>query len=489
MALAACLTAFAGSALWHLRGNPAPELPVARQEPGPQSRAMPRPEAVATPSASPVLPARPPAPTAPKTEPLETQAREALRAADAGALGDALLALMDMGDEAIPALIPLLQEAFEADWFQDKRFFLGVLQRGPRLGGLMDALLAREGAPDRATEFALNLTQVGARSRLPAEGEAAALLALLRRSLGSDAERAGLVLSKAAGILLGGPRGKEALPEIERLIVTGTERDRNRLLAAVLGLAGPEAVASMRRMVETAGDAALRGTLLTALGGARGREMNALLWELEAKETEAGTRTQMLKALAKQPDNGERVFQELQNGTTTGEEQKALLSGLVNGAANGDKQARKRFWSGYDAAPASLQDPLLAGMLAWGDSRALDLLGDRLRAGQVTEGMAASFDGLDPAFVGKHAESFRALASNPATPTAIRAKAFEGLRKVDPRGALDAVMTGFPSLPAPDRLRIVRHLRTDASLEARAVLAQVGAGDPDAAVRQAAAAP
>ena len=420
--------------------------------------------------------------------------RAASEAKDAQAYAEAFLALLDAGEAVHPALIALMnsledEDSGDMDWLNApenrelaQKFYLGLMTRAPRLGGLLDAILSREGEGDGALQFAISLMEMGAPSQLPKDRQAAVLLEVLRKAAAANDPGSHGMMEQAAQAL-GSLKSKEALPEIERLVLESPDRTRLKLVKAIISMGGPEATASLKRLLERAGDASTRAQIIGALGMSRDPAMNTLLWELSEKEVDPELRPALLGALAGRSENRDRIIQQLRGPQLGKRDRQALIGGLVLGIGQGDKKA---LWSLYESEQG-IQDDLLQAMLMGRDPKATQILAQRLQAGQVTETLAAGFRFLDTQTLRENAEPLKALVAGPATPLAIRRNAFVSLYKVDRPRALGAVMAGFPRLSEGERMEMVQCVGGFAQgPEGKAVLEDIAARDPSEAVRQAA---
>ncbi len=425
----------------------------------------------------------------PAMEALAAQARAALKARDVQAFSDAFLALLDAGEPAWPAVTGLIQEMYGSGenraWLDNdstamRRFQVAFLSRAPKLGGLADAILAREGEPDETTNLAFYLFDMGARSPLPRDGRVALFLSLLRKAnaSGSKAEE----VMRRAAVLLGELKATEALPEIERMILDRPDAHHEALLEGIAKMDGPEALASARRMLARMGDASAsqpnRQMLLRILAlCVPGREASDLLWDIVGKETDGDFRSQLLADMARRGEDVDRIVQEIRDPRLGEEDRQQILEGLAQ------TQQPQALWTLYESEPA-LQDNLLQAMLEHGDPKATEILFQRLKSGQITEKLA---DGLKYVDAEKNAESLRTLAANAAMPVSVRIKSSNHLLMSGDREILGALMTGFPGLPDQDRLQVIQCVGVWArGTEAKAVLERIAASDPSQAVRDAA---
>jgi HEAT repeat protein len=455
-------------------------------------RASPAPSTAALEPVSPTGAQVPPAPDAPDVDALLTKAQVAFQAKDAQALGDALLALLDAGEAAYPALITLMKDLGNPnnmEWLNNpenrkliQKFYLGFMTRAPKLGGLVDAILSREGEADGATQFALGMMEMGAQSNLPKDRQAALLLGMLRKATASNDPEMQSMMWQAASAL-GSLKAKEALPELEKLVLESSDQNRWGLVNAIGGMGGPEAAASLRRILEKNEDDPSRMQLIGMMGPSQDKEITAMLWELLEKEQGQGTRAQLLQALGSRPGSLDRITQQLKSPQLSDQDRQYLLSGLAAGAT-GSKEQKQAVWNLYESEPA-IRDDLLQAMLSHRDPKATQILVDRLRTGQVTDKLAMGFSSLDTKTLKENADALRNLTGNMSTPLPVRTHAFQGLYKVDRPGALNAIMTGFPQLPETERAQVAQYIAyCGGQAEAKAVLAGIASSDPSEQVRQ-----
>ncbi len=125
------------------------------------------------------------------------QAEDAFVNRDAAAFRDTFLALVDVGPAAHAGLIELLRvtgnynelfgEIAPDDYDFRRKFLDEVTRRRLQLGSLADAILTRDGEPDRATLFAYDLLKSnGVVSERSIDEQAATFLSLLERALDSE---------------------------------------------------------------------------------------------------------------------------------------------------------------------------------------------------------------------------------------------------------------------------------------------------------------
>ncbi len=451
---------------------------------------------------------RVPAPEGPSVETLVAQAQAALQARDIQAFSDAFLALLDAGDPAIPAVIELMQAMGDKDnqaWLNNERdhpnalrkFETAFMARAPKLGSLADAILAREGELDNATAYALDLIEMGARSRLPRERQAALLLAVLRKADASGfggPEGPWEFKSQAARILLGNLKAREALPEIEQMVLDRPGGNNGALLMGIAELGGPEAAASLRRILE--GNAEIPPWHITnALEVCEGKEANDLLWEIAGKKTDKDSFLAAMNALSARDENLDRIVQVLRDLPIGGTDRSNLLMWLIN---RGKSKAREQaIWNLYasEQEPAR-QEEMLQAMFVVDDHNSTTPLDPklteamvrRLQSGQLGWRAAQYLEELDPKILREHAAVLRTLTADHAPGTYVRYYSFSGLFQVDRQGALDALMTGFSGLPDQDRISVIQSVGNKICYgpEARAVLEGIAANDPSQKVRDAA---
>ena len=515
--LAACwiLTvalAAGGGALWersrHPEGSPAARPEGSRgasghtsQAPSAEGQAFPqenvRPGASSAPS--PHAPASTSAAVTPQdVERLLAQARAALQAKDLKAFSDPFLALLDAGEPAyagLAGLFPeLMKEMRSQEFMQDpanmeavQEFYTGFMTRAPKLGGLMDALLVRPGEPDQATGFALQLWQMGAKSTLPRERQVQILMAMLRKEPEAGEEDAGMGNSyMAAGILLGKLKASEALPEVEKLALEGSQQMAWAIPQAIAQMGGPEALASLRRILDKAQDPQTRQMLLSSL--AQMKDANPLLWEMAEKSEDAQERAVAFRGLASRPENLERILATLQTPGLDEQDRMSLLQGVVSGSSR-NPAAKEALWKLYESTP-SLQNALFQQLAAQGDARAKGMVSEQMRAGTLSEetaGMLGMLAQQDRKWARENAETFRGLVSS-ASSARTRVGAFQALAVVDRPGAVQGLMAVFSRLSEEERMGMTRQLQYQGGKEGREALQRIAGQDTSERVRKMAAA-
>lgn len=435
----------------------------------------------------------PEAPGIPAEE-LLAKAQAALKSGDANAFVDAFDALMAAGEGAYPGIIALVQEI--EDWaiffrfrnLEDlevhQRYLRNILIRAPQLRGLLDAILLREGKPDRATQFAMALFVQGATSGLPRERQIAILLGLLASPEGD--ERPGRQIHRrAAEILATCLKATEAIPELERLYLAASENERQDLLGA-WPVSGPGCAASLKRLLDRSQDDLDRARLIQYLGRIEGAEANETLWSI-AQSGGAAEQASSLEALAARPENVDRIIQqELKNPQLPRRQRLRLLDGLMQSAQE-DEAAKQRLWELYDNDP-SFRDDLMSSFLPYEGSRARQILGDSLRAGQVSDAWAQHLSFLDAGLLREHAGTLKAMAANPQGTLQARMGAYRALYSVDRSAATDALLTGFAGLSEEDRIEVLMTATYNSADDDDAILQrlrQIAESDPSPKVKEA----
>ncbi len=440
-----------------------------------------------------------PATTAVKPQDVErllAQARDGLKAKDFRAFSEPFLALLDAGEPAyagLMALIPDLVSMQEDPAFmQDpanmeavQEFYAAFLPRAPKLGGLMDALLSKPGEPDGATDFALQLWQMGAKSALPRETQVHTLLALLKKGEGAGDGRESMASYLAATLLLGKLKAAEVLPEVEKLALESGQRMAWAIPQALAQMGGPEALASLKRILDKSQDEQARMMILSSL--MQMKDAGPLLWELAEKSEDPQERSMALQGLAAKPENLDRILAKLRESGLNEQDRQSILRGVV-AASRQNPAAKEAVWRLYDADPA-LQPALLQQMAFQGDVRARGIISEQMRAGRLSEELSLSLGSLasmDHKWARENAESFRSLvASSPSQN--IRATAFQALCQVDRPGAVQSLLQVFHRLPEEERMGTVAQL-LQGGREGREALQGIAAQDPSPTVRAAAAA-
>ncbi len=423
-------------------------------------------------------------------EDLLAKAQAALKAGDADAFVDAFDALMAAGEGAYPGLIALIQDIGE-DWsiFRSakgreagQRFHRNLIIRAPRLGGLLDAILLRDGKRDQATQFALTLFQQGTPSGLPRERQIERLLALLSGPM-DDAGRGHQLRWMTANVLAAQLKAVEALPALEKLYLEAPEGERDILLRA-WPASGPECTASLRRLLDRSLDSRDRSTMIRNLGRIEGVEANEILWTIAQRRDNASDREAALAALATRPENLDRIVQqEMKNPQTTSQQRERLLWSLMQ-SGQSDKAAKQRLWELYDNDPA-LRDDLLKGFLGYQDPRAKQMLGDALRSGRVSDTMARHLEMLDTALLRERASTLKAMASNPQASLEARVGSYDALARVDRPAATEALLNGFAGLPEVDRINVLLQVGSGADEATMARLRRLAESDPSPKVKEA----
>jgi hypothetical protein len=164
------------------------------------------------------------------------------------------------------------------------------------------------------------------------------------------------------------------------------------------------------------------------------------------------------------------------------------LEGLVQGSEGGG--GRKAVWALYDADP-SLKEALLEPLLRYRDPRAVAIVMGHVKAGDLAEALAGELPHLDARTLREHAQPLRAMVCNASTCVRLRIPAFQALYRVEPGGALDAVLAGYSTLSESDRFQVVRgiHAAGDGGREARSALARIASVDASPRIRAFASAP
>ncbi len=272
----------------------------------------------------------------------------------------------------------------------------------------------------------------------------------------------------------------ELLPAAEGLFADGSDQERWNLVHAIAGMEGPQAGASLRRLFAQAEDPPTRAMVVAALAQGRSGEVDAVLWEWVDACSVPTARDEVWQALASRPGNADRILQRLKDPALPVSSRTAVLEGLVQGS-EGERQS---LWALYDADP-SLKAGLLEPLLRYRDPRAVAIVMDQVKLGDLSEALAGELPHLDARTLRKNAQSLRAMAGGISASVRLRIPAFQALYRVEPRDALDAVLAGFPGLPEEDRLQVVRgiHAAGDGGREAQAALDLIAATDASPQVR------
>jgi len=445
--------------------------------------------------ASPVAPVSDVRPDAVRTpEALLAQTRAALEDEDLNRFSLGFFALLDAGEpahDAILALIPEFMARKDALFGNPKNqtehaaVCLGILSRTPALGGVLDAILGRDGEPDVATQLALNLYEGGAQSRLPRDRQVEVLLRLLRQ--GDSTDPADSIPQRAAIILLSGLKAVEALPALERMVLDGKPGRQQALLDAAAALGGAEAAASFQRLLERAKDPDLRRALASSLGRMKGPQASEMLWALEAGN-DMKLRRQVIGALASNPENLDRILERIRDPRTAATDRSLFLSGLLDtGDAAQKTQVQDALWGLYEADP-SRQDALLQQLLAHRHPRAGDVLIRRLKAGQLDEPLLSCMGFLEPRLIGENGDMLCVLAANPSLSLSAKVHLCQALLHASPATACRAYFSGFHVLPENERLKTLYKTPFLQGIpELKDMLHRIAFQDPSEGVRQTAA--
>ena len=204
-------------------------------------------------------------------------------------------------------------------------------------------------------------------------------------------------------------------------------------------------------------------------------EANRLLWEIEGKG-DARDRDAVLQALARHPENLDRMIRDLRSSETSPQDRGSLLDGL-SVASFQDKTLHQRLWDLQEQDPA-LSDPILSRFLESQDPEAQQILVERLRAGQMEDALAPYLENLGVQTLRDNAATLRDMASNPKGSPQQRRGAYYALVKVDAPVAREAVLSGFAALPEQSRAELFECLIGRADAPMREKLLRLAEGDP-----------
>jgi hypothetical protein len=465
----------------------APSVTLAKPAPPPPSPAAVSPVA-ATPAVDVVA--------------LEGKLNEAIAAMDAEAFFDVTLALLDAGEAAYPALIKIMTEMqvypMTRGWLAGnqaafRKFHNGLMIRASRLGGLVDAVLAREGDPDGATAFAFAMLQSGSKTKMPKERQSALLVTMIGQGTGDGGIQDTFRIPEYVKMLQGLGTLEEVLPTLEKLAVDPSVQGGTGLINAIASMDRAQAAGSLLHILRN-DDPEIRRRVFSCLWEQKkSKERNALLWEmLNRVQSNEDAHGVLMGLLADYPENMDRMVQcarELQPSDMT---RRNILSGIAQNGLHGSKAQKQAVWDLYESEP-TMRDDLLQTMCGSGDAKAKEVLVQRIQTGQIPERFAhhIASGNIDYKTVRENADAYKRLAANPVNSVVVRTCAFTALYCADRSAALNSLntlMTGFPQLPEKDRMDMVRYLsRMRNDPETAPVLNEIAASDPSEEVRQVAA--
>ncbi len=433
------------------------------------------------------------APRVPAAE-LLARARAALQAKDAGAFVDAFDALLGSGEDAYPGIVEIVQTLGDGEVLFGtpqgreavKRYLRSVSYHAPRLGGLMDLILARGGEPDKATLFALGLVRAGGACGLPKERQVEVMLDVLRHPFPSPISEEEVHFARLmAAKVLGNLKATETIPVLESLYREAPEKDREIFMDAFSNL-GEAGGGTLQRLLERSKDRHERAELISALGDVGGRDGKGspLLWEIASRKDNPTERAEALRLLASRPGNLDRILQEWEGPEFSPGERHTMLASFMN-AAQVDPAVRSRLWEVYERDPTGRED-LFKEFIQRDDPKAKQILTEALRTGRMSDAMAVHLERLDPATFRENAMALQVLAADRNHSIKARCGAAGALWGVDPRAATDALLGGFEGLREEDRLFLVREFGEDADEETRARLRGLAERDPSPKVQEAA---
>ncbi len=287
----------------------------------------------------------------------------------------------------------------------------------------------------------------------------------------------------------GQAKAAELLSAAESLFADASDQERWGMAHALGEMGGPQAMAVLGRLFDQTADSRAKEILVVALARSPGEGVNAFLLDRVNAEGSASLRSELWQVLAIRPENARLVSERLRDTGLGASERAAMLEGLVQGG-EGAPAARKAVWDLYESAPA-LRDGLLESLVRYRDPRAVGLLMEKVRSGELPESLAAGLPALDAKTLKENSEALHVLASRDQAPVRTRLTAFQALYRVDRSRALQAVLAGFPALGEEDRLQVVRGIgmSADGGREAQAELSRIAASDPSERVRAAAGVP
>lgn len=436
-------------------------------------------------------PALPPV-SAPDVAALLQQAGAAMDRKDRATFTAAFLALLDAGAPAYDAVAELLHDvvrfesAFSGSAADDAAMMDGLTARLRPLGGFIDYILQRPGEDQPgAVMFLGAMMQLGARSSLPAPR----LLELLKQSLptGADADRRdfGVMLAQA----LGDCRDRAVIPELEALARAHAGGATLSVVQEALArIGGREAMCSLGRLLDTTTNRSEIHYLTQAMGHMKDPEANEVLWQLAAQHRDtAGVSERLWRVLADRPENLDRVLGHARDAHTPAPELRAIVdallgenSPLARGAAL-EEIRRLR-----DAAVGERRDVALAALVQQRDAPATEELGARLDAGNLSRELSGLLSSVPERFLRAHEPSVRRLVADPGVALEVRKISFQGLRRVDPDGAVTALVNGFARHSERERVELTKllgGLKPGAAQVERAALQQILATDESAWVR------
>lgn len=431
------------------------------------------------------------------------QAEDAFVNRDAAAFRDTFLALVDVGPAAHAGLIELLRvtgnynELFgeiAPDDYDFRREFLDeVTRRRLQLGSLADAILTRDGEPDRATLFAYDLLKWnGVMSERPIDEQAATFLSLLERAL--DSEDAHFdprshnqqVLWPAE--LLGKTGLRDALPELRELLTLDGLSENNRIfLAQSAARLGGSAAVDLLRELHDSSSAAIRGRLMgnVAIYDYGDPEVESFLRELGETSPDPNVQSEVRDSLDRREKDLERLVARLDDdAASTGRQRMEVIDTLLR---RGDESQREAAWAHFERAGDQFQDEMLAS-IANTEERALELLLERFDGDRVSRELAGSIVRLDTKLVHANRERIARAAGDVSLSLRTRAAAAVALGKVDPDVAVRALTPGFEAGSETERIEVVETIkRRIGGDEAAAFLNAIATTDGSERVRAAAA--